>query len=269
MEADAKTDDLAKLYTFAAWMLNDRAEGLRRAAEVVRAAPGLGFVQWVEAVIAPLSGATGRTGPKTERPPERKVVLMALDALLRTELTVTAGDHPEVQRDPRRLRVLQWELKRTCLAAVLQGLPPSPRATFVLTKVLGFSPEQLTLMFGVTAGSVDTNLSRAVKVLNEYLGARCQHLAPGNSCRCETRLGVALVHGFVRWPLNPNEAPDLPVYSQADSDVGLLYASLPGFTLGDAARRVLQSAIPSGRAGGVDPKPDARAAAQLETGNRL
>ena len=243
MEADARMDDMAKLYTFAVWMLNDRAEGLRRAAEVVRAAPDLGFVQWVGDLIARLSGAKGRKGPKTRRLPERQIVLSALDEILRTDLTVTAGDHPEVQRDPRRLRVLQWELKRTCLAAVLQGLAPWPRATFVLTKILGLSLEQMTAMFGVTAVSVTTNLARGAKVLNEYLSVRCQHLALGNSCRCETRLGVALAHGFVRWPSNPHEAPDSPVYSQANSDVGLLYRSLPEFSLDDAARRTLCDAV--------------------------
>ena len=196
----ADNSDLSRLYTFAVWMLGNRSDGLRRAAEVVAAAPGLGFVQWAQALLAMLTGASRKKNSRIERPPERKVVLSALDELLRSDTTVTAGDHPEIQRDPRRLQVLQWELKRSCLLAVLQGLAPSPRATFVLTKILGYTTEEMASLFGVTEGSIDTNMHRAHKLLNEYLGARCQHLARGNTCRCETRLGVALRHGFVRWP---------------------------------------------------------------------
>ncbi len=219
------SSDLAKLYTFAVWMLGDREAGAERAAEVMRAAPDLGFVGWVQELLTPLTGPGTRKGLRAER----QSFLAALDELLRTELTVSPGDHPTIQRDPRRLRVLQWELKRSCLSAVMQGVAPGPRATFILIKILGFSAAELTSLFGVTTGSVTVSLGRAERSLDNYLGARCQHLARGNSCRCETRLGVALAHGFIGWPGHPEELPDAPVFATTHSDVGALYGSLPGF----------------------------------------
>ena len=223
--------ELSKLYTFAVWMLGGRVAGVERAGEVVRAAPDAGFVGWAQALLTPLTGPRARKGPRAER----QSFLGALDEMLRTELTVSPGDHPTIQRDPRRLRVLQWELKRTCLVAVMQGVAPGPRATFILIKILGFSEARLTSLFGVTTSSVAVNLGRAERALDNYLGVRCQHLARGNTCRCETRLGVALAQGFIGWPAHPEELPDAPIFSQTHSDVGALYGSLPGFIIATGA----------------------------------
>lgn len=233
MEAPTpERSDLSMLYTFAVWMFSDRATGLERAAEVVRAAPGLGFVGWTQAILGPLAGHTGKSAKRTER----QDFLGSLDEMLRTDLTVTAGDHPEIRRDPRRLRVLQWELKRRCLAAVIKGVSPAPRATFIMIRILGLSEVQVTKLFGISQNSVRVNLGRAEQLLDNYLGARCQHLDPANSCRCDSRLGVALARGFVAWPTHPEETPDMPVYSKAHANVGSLFGSLPGFTQDQAVR---------------------------------
>jgi len=227
--------DLSMLYTFAVWMFGNRAAGLKRAAEVVRAGPDLGFVGWAQAIIGPLAGPRGKSARLTER----QAFLAALDDMLRTDLTVTAGDHPEIRREPRRLRVLQWELKRRCLGAVLQGVSAMPRAIFILIRIHGLSEAQIIKQFGVTQNSVKVSLGRAEQLLDNYLGARCQHLAGANSCRCDSRLGVALARGFVGWPANPEETPDLPVDSQIHANVGSLFGSLPDFTLDQSVRDAL------------------------------
>ena len=223
-------------------MLGDRATGLARSVEVVQAAPGLGFVEWTQALLVLLSAVKGKSGRRTEGLLESRYVLNSLDEVLRSETTVAADDHPDIQRNPRRLQVLQWELKRTCLAAVLQGLPPSPRATFVLMRLMGYSDEQMSSVFGVTMPSIVTNLSRAERALSNYLGVRCQHVAPGNFCRCEARLGGALKRGFVRWPEEPEQTPERPVFSTASPDVGALYRSLPSFAVDEASWETLRRA---------------------------
>lgn len=236
MDANApETSDLARLYTFAVWMTGDRATALATAAELVKAAPGERFAHWAMALLAQLGGPKGH-------PADRRMVLDSLDELLRTDLTVTAGDHPQVRRDPRRLRVLQWELKRSCLSSVMRGVTPSPRAAFILHRIFGYSREQVGAMLGITLNAVGINLGRAESVLDGYLGARCQHMAPGNSCRCETRLGVALARGFVGWPEHADAIPDAPVSSGKPADVGSVYASLPAFSLDQPAMDMLSAA---------------------------
>jgi DNA-directed RNA polymerase specialized sigma24 family protein len=215
--------DLSRFHTFAVWMIGDRARALARAVSVVQAAPDGGLAEWAMALLAPMARTKEKQG-------DRRALLAALDELLRTDLTITPGDHPQIQRDPRRLRVLQWELKRSCLFAVMRGVQPHPRAAFVLHRILGLSREEIAALFRITLNAVNINLGRAEKVLGDYLGARCQHVAPGNSCRCETRLGIALERGFVGWPEHRDSFPDAAVYSGKATEVGPLYASLPPFT---------------------------------------
>jgi hypothetical protein len=173
---------------------------------------------------------------------DRPTILSALDDLLRTELTISPGDHPQIQREPRRLHVLQWELKRACLFAVMRGVATGPRAVFILVHLLGYSPVDVATMLGVTPNSVRIHMTRATKILNDYLGARCEHLAPGNTCRCDTRLGIALERGFVRWPEHGDEMPQGPAFTGAHPDAGSLYRSLPGFGLDPGATEILAAA---------------------------
>lgn len=168
--------------------------------------------------------------------------LSTLDDVLRTDLTTTAGDHPEIQRVSRRLRVLQWELKRTCLLEVMRGVAPGARATFILIRLFGFTPERMAAAFGVTGNSLSINLGRAEKTLYNYLSARCQHIEPSNACHCDTRLGVALQSGFVKWPEDSDAMPDAPVFAGTYSDASALYRSLPPFTPDPAALAALTAA---------------------------
>lgn len=67
-EVEAPTtasSDLSRLFTFAVWMLGDRTAGRERTAEVVCAAPGLGFVGWTQVLLAPL--LRSRSAPRRRR----------------------------------------------------------------------------------------------------------------------------------------------------------------------------------------------------------
>ena len=225
--------DLAKFYLFAVWMIGDRATALQRAAEVIRARPSLDFLGWACALLDTVA---------RHKAPDRSEVLSTLDDVLRTDLTTTAGDHPEIQRVSRRLRVLQWELKRTCLLEVMRGVAPGARATFILIRLFGFTPERMAAAFGVTGNSLSINLGRAEKTLYNYLSARCQHIEPSNACHCDTRLGVALQSGFVKWPEDSDAMPDAPVFAGTYSDASALYRSLPPFTPDPAALAALTAA---------------------------
>jgi DNA-directed RNA polymerase specialized sigma24 family protein len=227
------SSDLSRFYQFAVWMLGDPDQGLTRAVEVVRETPG-GFAAWVRALLRPMAGPRGREERRSD-------VLRALDDHLRTDLTVSAGEHPQVRRDPRRLHVLQWELKRRCLFAATRAVSTAPRAAFVLVRILELSVEEVAAILQTTSSAVHMQLGRAERPLANYLGARCQHMAAGNPCRCSARLGVALRRGFVDWP-HCEEVPGEPVDSRSYSEVGALYASLPGFALPPDASDLLRAA---------------------------
>lgn len=218
--------ELARLYVFALWMIGERGAALERVIHVVHADPASGFAGWVSALTA---SATGPRGV------ERREVLGALDDLLRGAIMVSPGQHPDIKRTPRRLRVMQWELKRSCLFTVMRALSTGPRATFILIRVLGYTVEDVVAILGMGIKSVRLSLRRAEQGLDKYLGARCQHMAPGNSCRCDTRLGVALEQGLVGWPDHGDTMPDTPVFTHVHAEVGSLYRSLPKFTVDEAA----------------------------------
>mgnify|MGYP002365982014 CR=1 FL=1 len=154
--------------------------------------------------------------------------LRHLDDVLRSDPTVPVSlTHPLVRGELRRLLVLQWELKRTCMMSVVSALPPMPRVTFVLHAILGLDLERIAAICDTTADAVRVAWTRASHHVEDYLGARCQHVDAANFCRCGTRLGVALEHGFIRYPEHADELPDTPVAGATHRDVVALYAALP------------------------------------------
>lgn len=200
--------------TFAAWMTGSQS---RAAAEVEAAAAT------DPAGLVPLLAAIVRSLTRQQRR-ETAIDRRGLDDLLRSDPTVAVGlEHPLVSGEPRRLRVLQAELRRVCLSTTLRTLPVAPRAAFVLLEILGFPFEQVAAVFG-TPGAVETAHSRAVRQLEDYLGARCEHFDPLNACHCAARLGIALERGFVSAPTHDDVA-DAPV--GRTRTVGQLYATLP------------------------------------------
>jgi hypothetical protein len=154
--------------------------------------------------------------------------LERLDDVLRGDPTVPVTlSHPLVHKEIRRLLVLQWELKRTCLMAVVSALQPTPRLVFVLRAILGLDLERIAPICDLTDDAVKVAWNRASLHLDDYLGPRCQHIDAENLCRCETRLGVALQQGFIRYPDHADELPDTPVAGATHRDVVSLYTSLP------------------------------------------
>lgn len=203
---------------FAVWMSESREQAAELAATAADAHAEL------DAQLAALARdlLTRRSGG------HERDRLRHLDDVLRSDPTVPVSlTHPLVRGEARRLSVLQWELKRTCLMAVVSALPPMPRAVFVLHVVLGVDLSRIAAICDTTPDAVKVSWTRASHHVEDYLGARCQHVDPGNFCRCATRLGVAIERGFARYPGHADEFPDTPVADARHHDVVALYRSLP------------------------------------------
>lgn len=153
-------------FVFAVWLTETREE----AAELAAAASGE-HVE-LEAQLAALARdllARRSGGHERDR-------LRHLDDVLRSDPTVPVSlTHPLVRGEVRRLLVLQWELKRTCLTAVVAALPPMPRAVFVLHVILGVDLGRIAAICDTTADAVKVAWTRASHHVDDYLGARCQH----------------------------------------------------------------------------------------------
>lgn len=87
-----------------------------------------------------------------------------LDDVLRGDVTGEIDlDNKEIDGDPRRVHPLLWELKRTCLYAVLGCLPPGVRIAFVLVDVFGYSPSLAAELLGINESAFRVRLTRARK----------------------------------------------------------------------------------------------------------
>jgi RNA polymerase sigma-70 factor (ECF subfamily) len=156
-----------------------------------------------------------------------------LDEKLRSEPTRTDVVHS--LSEPQRNFYL-WELKQGCMTAVVNCLPPGERVAFILCAILGYTEDMAAAVLGITTSAFKVRLSRARKKVSDYLAPRCEHVDPRNPCRCPSRLGVALSHGFVGRTLNA-EAHLRPEFGRYGSmvdgedaplrDVMAIYASLP------------------------------------------
>jgi DNA-directed RNA polymerase specialized sigma24 family protein len=205
-------------YIFAVWTNESRehAAEVAAAAAASHADPEAQLAALVRGLLARRSG-----GHERDR-------LRHLDDLLRSDPTVPVTlTHPLVRGEVRRLIVLQWELKRTCMMAIVSALQPMPRVVFVLHVILGLDLGRIAAICDTTADAVKIAWTRAALLVEDYLGARCQHVEAANFCRCGTRLGVALEQGFIRYPEHADELPDTPVAGATHRDVVALYASLP------------------------------------------
>jgi hypothetical protein len=82
----------------------------------------------------------------------------------------------------------------------LRSLAPERRAIFILLHVLGLSVEHCAVICNTTPNAVRVADGRGRPELDNYLGARCEHLDPGNACHCIARLGNALEQASSRGP---------------------------------------------------------------------
>jgi len=118
-----------------------------------------------------------------------------LDDTLRSEATRT--DAVRSLTDPQR-DFLLWELKQGCMTSVINCLSPGERSAFTLANILATDDEEASKILGITLSAYKVRLSRARKKVADYLAPRCEHIDPGNPCRCPARVGIALRKGFIK-----------------------------------------------------------------------
>ena len=235
---EAEHSDLETFHVFTRWMLGAGDEARTLATATIRDASEPTLTAWVAALVRSLALAEPRGRGRGDP-------FVGLAELLALDRTIPVGlDHPMIAGDSHRLRVLQWELKRACLAGAVRALWPTRRAMFVLLHVLGRSAAWVAAVFETTVPSLRITNARTLRTLEGYLQGRCQHLDPGNPCRCEARLGVALAEHFVEWPAHP-DAPDETHFDSRPHDLADLYRSLPRF-------HVDEPVVPPRRDGGND-----------------
>jgi DNA-directed RNA polymerase specialized sigma24 family protein len=210
-------DRREQLHVFAVYMVGARDEAFAAVREVTAQQPA-----------APERWLAGLVRLLLVRPsPGRAERFAALDDLLRAETTEPIDlRHPLVQGDVRRLSVLLSELRRSCLLGTLQGLDPERRAVFILRHVLGLSIETCAALCDTTTSVMTASDARGRRALDGYLGARCEHINPGNPCRCAARLGTALDRGVVQWAEH-HEHDGAALPRKTYRKVRDLYASLP------------------------------------------
>lgn len=154
-----------------------------------------------------------------------------LDETLRSDITRPidlSGGGGVLDGDPTKVHVMLWELKRSCLTSTLCCLPPGVRVSFVLTDLLGYSPNDAADLLGIKESAYRVRLTRARKRIEDYLTPRCYHVDRQNPCTCTGRLIIAIDAKFVSPPPHTSDIPHEP--HDADGprrDMGSLYRSLP------------------------------------------
>jgi hypothetical protein len=212
---------LEQLYVFAMFMVGSRGQAFASVCAVTAKHPA-DPERWLPALVMPL--IADRRAPRGDSFAE-------LDNILRTNSTIPIDlSHPMIAGDVGRMSVLLSELRRTCLLATLQGISLKQRAVFILRHVLGLSVETCATICETTADGIRTMEGRGRRELERYLSVRCEHMDPGNACRCAPRLGNALERGLVRWPEHGEHDAATPA-TATYKNVGELYASLPRMRL--------------------------------------
>ncbi|HGG56354.1 MAG TPA: hypothetical protein ENK31_00995, partial [Nannocystis exedens] len=158
-----------------------------------------------------------------------------LDNVLRSDLTRDIDmSMPGIDNDLSRIPGLLWELKRTCLTAVMGCLPPSVRLSFLLTDILRYSPPDAADLLEIKESAYRVRLTRARKRIEDYLTPRCFHVDRNNPCTCGGRLGIALDARFVTPPPHDLDTPQHSHDSESPRrDMADLYRSLPSVLLSE------------------------------------
>jgi len=239
--------ELPRLYMVAFHMSGTRSEAFERLRELTAEAsqaggqavlaaprPGDALLSLLARVI---EDSLGRKAEKT---------FQILNDILRDDITHPIDiNTPGIDGDFERVHPLLWELKRTCLTAVLACLPPGVRISFILTDLLGYSPAAGGQLLGINESAYRVRLTRARKRLDSHLAPLCQHVDRQNPCNCEGRLGVALAKEFITFPPHTDDIPHAPHDSGPEShEMGALYRGLPRITLTAAQRDELLDRCP-------------------------
>ena len=227
---DLLARELPGLYAFAFSMCGERGEARRQLGEIVTLASTDGGNAVVSSpdpgrALLRLAARHFETNFGVKSPH----TFDKLDEILRTDITrpidlTTLG----MSDDPKKVHLLCWELKRTCLTAVLSCLPPGVRLSFLLTDLLGLGPDEAAELIDIKPSAYRVRLTRARKRVEDYLAPRCVHVDRANPCTCNGRLMIALDANFVSPPSNEGEIPHAS--HDADGphrDVGNLFRQLP------------------------------------------
>jgi hypothetical protein len=210
------TEQLEQLYVFAVYMLGSRDEAFAAVCDATAQHPG-----------APSAGSRPSCGRSSCGQRHHGQSLRRARRHPAHQLHDPDRHEPpaRARRRPTYGRALS-ELKRSCLLSTLRGLTPERRAVFILRHVLGLPIETCAAVCDTTVSAMTVSEGRGRRDLEGYLGARCEHMDPGNACRCAARLGNALDRGLVRWPSH-HEHDVAPLSGETYRQVRDLYASLP------------------------------------------
>ena len=226
-------EELPKLYAFAYQMSGSRRDAARFLEELTQQVAKLDEVKLLH------DGDPGRTllgmvartmeenlGRRSDHSFE------SLDTLLRSDITRPIDLNAAGVEDETKVHLMLWELKRTCLTSVLGCLPPGVRLSFVLTDLVGLSPQEAAEMLGIKESAYRVRLTRARKRIEDYLAPRCYHVDRENPCTCTGRLMIAVDVGFVKPPTSAQDIPHEPHDAGGPQrDVGSLYRGLPDVQL--------------------------------------
>jgi RNA polymerase sigma-70 factor (ECF subfamily) len=227
---------LPRLYAFAYHMSANREDAKEHLRQLVRDAKAQG-----ESTILgsddPPNALLGLMARKMEETLGRKsdYTFEGLDEILRTDITrpidLSAGGGV-LDGDPSTVHTMLWELKRSCLTATLCCLPPGVRVSFVLTDLLGFSPNEAADLLGIKESAYRVRLTRARKRVEDYLTPRCYHVDRQNPCTCTGRLVIAIDAKFIGTPPHRQDIPHEPHDAEGPRrDMGSLYRSVPDVQL--------------------------------------
>lgn len=153
--------------------------------------------------------------------------------------------------DPERNHLL-WELQQGCMTAVLNCLSPGERLAFTLDTVIKCKPAVASAILDITEAALKVRLSRAAKKVSNYLAPRCGHINPENPCRCPSRLGVAMLKGFVqsmpKTRLKLRKSPHRQFNeSSLHQDVITLYKNLPEPETSRDLIKIMKQELKTGR----------------------
>lgn len=223
------------LLQYALWMSGGRVQACALVRRVLGDEPGAPFERRFRRVHDALTRERSRADDASQ--------LSKFEVVLHAEPGAPVGlAHPVVDRQPRRLQVLQWAVMRTCLMHRLLTLPTRQRAVWVLMTRIGADPERAAELLGLRESEAAEAFAHAWERLEAGLRPLCGFVERERPCRCLERLGPALERGLVSEP-----SPLFPAHGH-DALRGLpldeLYSSLPTRDLEDEAARAVGGAPP-------------------------
>ncbi|MDJ0784765.1 MAG: RNA polymerase sigma factor [Desulfosarcinaceae bacterium] len=86
-------------------------------------------------------------------------------------------------------RLLEQEVRITCLQGMLQCLEKNLRIVLVLGEFFQMSGEEAATILGITKTAFRKRLSRARRKINHFMLKNCGLVNPKNHCRCATLIG--------------------------------------------------------------------------------